>query len=241
MIVSGHQPAYLPWLGLLHKASLCDVFVYMDDVQYLTQDWNNRNRVIGRDGRPFWLTVPVDLKGSSSRLLKDIRIAPHRGKPSQHWQASHWQSLRTCYGKTKYFAEYAPFFEWLYLDNEWSLLSELNLAVLDQALDWFGLAPQLVIGSEEGFTSSKSDLVLEHAQRFEADTVVTGTHGRDYIRAEDFAACNITVFFQDYRHPQYRQGHHDFVPYLSFVDLLFRYGPDSREVCLDGNIAKEAL
>jgi hypothetical protein len=40
-IVTGHQPVYLPWLGLFHKISLADVFVLMDDVQYLVRDWNN--------------------------------------------------------------------------------------------------------------------------------------------------------------------------------------------------------
>ena len=44
-IVSGHQPVYLPWLGLFHKISLCDKFVYMDTVQYLNNDWNNRNKI----------------------------------------------------------------------------------------------------------------------------------------------------------------------------------------------------
>ncbi len=73
-IVSGHQPVYLPWLGLIHKAALSDVFVFMDDVQYLEQDWNNRNRIKTPQGKPIWLTVPVDLKNSPSRIIKDIRI-----------------------------------------------------------------------------------------------------------------------------------------------------------------------
>ncbi|HNQ50905.1 MAG TPA: WbqC family protein, partial [Candidatus Omnitrophota bacterium] len=75
VIVSGHQPVYLPWLGLIHKASLCDVFVFMDDVQYLTQDWNNRNMIKSPQGKAIWLTVPVDLKHSASDRLQDILIS----------------------------------------------------------------------------------------------------------------------------------------------------------------------
>lgn len=59
-IISGHQPVCLPWLGLLHKALLADRFVFMDDVQYLRQDWNNRNK-IRTPGGWQWLTVPVAL------------------------------------------------------------------------------------------------------------------------------------------------------------------------------------
>ena len=66
-IISGHQPVYLPWLGLIHKAFLADVFVFMDDVQYLSQDWNNRNRIKNPQGKAIWLTVPVNIKGSNLR------------------------------------------------------------------------------------------------------------------------------------------------------------------------------
>ena len=61
MRVSGHQPAYLPWLGLFHKLYLSDVFVYMDTVQFLQGDWNNRN-MIKTSQKPLMLTVPIDKK-----------------------------------------------------------------------------------------------------------------------------------------------------------------------------------
>ena len=34
MILTAHQPTYLPWLGLFHKISLADVFVSYNQVQY---------------------------------------------------------------------------------------------------------------------------------------------------------------------------------------------------------------
>ena len=64
-IITGHQPVYLPWLGLFHKIALADTFVFMDDVQYLSQDWNNRNFIKGSQGK-VRLTVPVRLKASSA-------------------------------------------------------------------------------------------------------------------------------------------------------------------------------
>ena len=58
MILTAHQPVYLPWLGLFHKIASAGVFVSFDQVQYLPKDWNNRNRIKTATG-PIWLTVPV--------------------------------------------------------------------------------------------------------------------------------------------------------------------------------------
>jgi hypothetical protein len=73
-IISGHQPTYMPWLGLFHKLSLCDTFVYMDTVQYLEQDWNNRNKIRHSNGWG-WLSVPIDRNNSDSSSLNKIFIS----------------------------------------------------------------------------------------------------------------------------------------------------------------------
>ena len=59
MILTGHQPTYLPWLGLFHKISNADKYVYFDDVQYLPKEWMNRNRIKGVNNNVIYLTVPV--------------------------------------------------------------------------------------------------------------------------------------------------------------------------------------
>jgi hypothetical protein len=239
-IVSGHQPAYLPWLGLLHKASLCDVFVYMDDVQFLDRDFNHRNRVLSPSGHVLWLTVPVARKASPSNLLKDMLIQKEHS--ARTWQQKHWATLRSCYGKCAYFKNYAPFFEWLYLENTWERIADLNLTILQKAFEWFDIQARVDIASEHNFSGIKSDLVLEHCRRFNAKTLVTGTHGRDYIALHDFENLGIKVIFQDYKHPEYSQRTmKEFVPRLSFVDLLFNYGSDSAIIMKEGNLAKKEI
>ena len=66
MIISGHQPVYLPWLGLFHKMMLCDIFVYMDTVQYLDGDWNNRNKIRTANSE-LLLSIPIDKKNSKGK------------------------------------------------------------------------------------------------------------------------------------------------------------------------------
>ena len=232
-VVSGHQPVYLPWLGLIHKAYLADVFVFMDDVQYLSQDWNNRNRIKSPQGTAVWMTVPVDLKNSISKCLKDIAIKDQKGK---FWQDKHFRTLQSCYGKAPFFKNYLPFFQWYFLEERWEGLVELNLAMLRQLFEWFDIRAEIVVASELDFSEKNSGLVLEHGLRFHADVVVTGCHGREYIDEQAFNDQGIQVIFQDYQHPSYGQRFGEFVSHLSFVDLLFNHGPGSLEICLEGNI-----
>jgi hypothetical protein len=241
-IISGHQPCYLPWLGLIHKASLSDVFVFMDDVQYLRNDWNNRNRIKTPQGSTLWLTVPIDLKNSSSECLKDILIAREEHLPERKkWQSVHWATLQMAYGNTPYFSEYKPFFHWLYRERTWERLTDLNLALLKQIFLWFDINTELVIASHHSFQGKKSDLVLDHGLRFNADVVVTGRLGKEYIKEDSFREKGIDIVYQDYRHPVYNQKFGDFVSQLSCVDLLFSYGPESRDVCLQNNVTKEDI
>jgi hypothetical protein len=242
-IVSGHQPSYLPWLGFFHKAMLCDTYIYMDDVQYLTGDWNNRNQIKTSSSKPLWLTVPVDLKNSKSQILKDILVKDESNLPEKkRWSSIHNSSLQASYGKSNHYKTYKEFFEYLYMDKKWEYLADLNHTILKQAFVWFGINCEVRIASGCGFTKAKSDLVLEHGTRFGADVVVTGTFGKDYIIEEDFRKNGIKVYYQEYKHSQYPQRFEGFVPYMSFVDLLFNVGAEvGREIILSGNVTREEL
>ena len=44
--------------------------------------------------------------------------------------------------------------------------------------------------------------------------------------AEDYTKRGIILYKQDYQHPVYDQGPIEFIPYLSILDLLFRYSAE---------------
>ena len=124
-IVTGHQPVYLPWLGLFHKISLADIFIFMDDVQYLAQDWNNRNK-IKTPHNWMYLTVPVSVKKSKSLLLKDILIDNSKKGTKDDWQVQHWKAINSNYKRAPYFNDYQQFFYDMYIKKRWEKLVEIN-------------------------------------------------------------------------------------------------------------------
>ncbi|OGH61753.1 MAG: hypothetical protein A3G34_14260 [Candidatus Lindowbacteria bacterium RIFCSPLOWO2_12_FULL_62_27] len=233
-ILTAHQPVYLPWLGLMHKIALSDMFCLFDDVQYLKKDWMNRNRIKTANG-PVWLTVPVLSRDHYHLKCRDVRI--HAALP---WRRKHWRSILNAYRSAPFFRRYADFFEDLY-SKEWTHLADLNQHILRYLLDAFSIKVAWVRASDCSFDGKGSDLVLDMCRRLNADIYVFGALGRTYARVEDFEKAGISVYFQDYRHPSYPQLGGQFSPSMSAIDLLFNHGPASFEILMEGNHSREHL
>jgi len=242
MIISGHQPVYLPWLGLFHKLSLCDCFVYMDTVQYLENDWNNRNKIRSPHG-PMWLSIPINRKLSTSQNLNDIVVFGFE-KPTDKnfWQTVHWKSIEHNYKKATYFNDYAEDLCKLYKDIIWEKLVDVCWAQFKLFNKWLDLEDIKVIRmSEHTFEGKKDSLVLDHCLKLKADSVVFGKQGKNYVNYEIFKKHSINVFFQDYQHPTYSQKFPGFETSMSVIDLVFNHGPNSKDILLADNITKSAL
>lgn len=234
MILTAHQPVYLPWLGLLHKIALSDTFVIFDTVQYLKRDWNNRNQIKSQRG-PIWLSVPVYTKGRFDQCLREVSI-----DNTVPWKRKHLRSIEMSYRKTKYFDKYIPFFRDLYA-KDWEYLVDINNEILRFLLNEMEIHVELLYGHDLGLKGTKSDLVLDMCKKLKADIYIFGALGKDYAKVKDFESKGIKVYFQEYHHPVYSQQFGDFVPYLSSIDLLFNYGKDSLGKIMEGNITKELL
>lgn len=234
MILTAHQPVYLPWLGLFHKIAISDSFCYFDDVQYLKKDWNNRNKIKTFNGEA-WLTVPVLTKKHKEKSIREIKI-----NNSINWRNKHWNSIYLNYKKAPYFDKYSNFFEDVY-NKEWHYLTDLNEYMLKWFLKELGIKVDYYKASELNFKGYKSELVLDMCKKLGTDLYIFGSLGKDYADTEDFNKEGIKIYFQNYKHPIYAQMHGEFLPYMNIIDLIFNCGGNSFEILMSGNINKKQL
>lgn len=240
--VSGHQPVYLPWLGLFHKLYLSDVFVYMDTVQYLSGDWNNRNK-IKTSQNSLMLSVPINKKKSKNLNLTNIKISNDNYNSKDFWQRIHWESIKINYKKSPFFDLYKKDFEEMYLEKKWDNLVDLCWYQFNLFRRYLGLENKKIIRmSEKEFSGYKDDLVLDHCIKLDCNAVIFGELGKNYVNLNKFNEKNILVYFQKYNHPVYNQRYKNFIPNLSIVDLLFNEGPEnSKKIFLENNVTENEL
>ena len=234
MILTAHQPVYLPWLGLFHKIALADKFVFFNQVQYLPKDWMNRNKIKSPSGE-ILLTVPVLRKGYRDKKTSEIEI-----NNETNWQEKHLKTIIQNYRKTPFFDDYIDFFEEVFT-KKWKYLAELNEHMLRWFLEKLEINVEFLKASDLDFVGTKSDLVLDMCKKLNASTYIFGKLGEDYAEIENFKNAGINVIFQNYVHPIYKQLHKDFIPNLSVVDLLFNCGPKSNEIIMSNNISKQTI
>src|SRR5690242_13035183 len=122
MIVSIHQPGYIPWLGFFKKILDSDVFVFLDDVQYEKNWVQNRNKIRTSDGQ-MWLTIPI--RSSFATLLKEVKI-----DNTSNWIEKHRKSIQINYSKAKYFKEFSSLLMPIYEKN-FDKLVDINIKIIE--------------------------------------------------------------------------------------------------------------
>ncbi|MBU1087053.1 MAG: WbqC family protein [Candidatus Omnitrophica bacterium] len=232
MILSAHQPQYLPWLGYFDKIDKSDCFVFLDTVQYKKREFQNRNKIRTKTDS-IWLTVPVKTKGASLQRLSDVQI-----DNEIDWQKEHINSLQTWYASAPYFSDYFSFFKEVYA-KKWEKLIDLNIQIIKFILDVLNIKTKIYLESEIKTINVSTLRLIELCKKLDADIYLSGIGGKEYLDAAEFTKNRIDLQYQNFEHPNYLQqftsAKKDFYPYLSMVDLLFNAGPKSIEILRKGN------
>ena len=220
MILAGHQPEYLPYIGLFHKILLCDTFIFVDHVQFNKKSWQNRNKIRCNKGEML-LTVPVLTKTKFDQKIAEVRI-----NNDLDWGKKHWLSIYFNYKNASHFEEYKDFFENIY-NQKRELLGDLNESIIRYIIKKLKINIKVVKSSDFDLTSKKTDLLIEMCKALNADTYLSGSGGRGYVDNEKFKKNNLRSLFTDFTHPVYTQQFSPFIPNMSVVDLLFNCGSDA--------------
>lgn len=217
MIVSIHQPNYLPYVGFFQKMALSDVFVVLDTVQFSRDSYTQRTRIRTKDGS-MWLTIPVEKKN----YFKQISEIPL--PEDEKWLKNHKMSIIANYSKCKCFDN--SFINDYFSDNgKYANLQKFNEYGISYLKKKLGIHTDIVRASELDLRLElgSTELLIDILETLGADTYISGLGGKKYMDESQFSMKNIKLKYLEFKPFAYAQRWGGFEPYMSALDLVFNF------------------
>jgi len=228
MILTTHQPIFLPWPGFFHKALHADRLVLLDQVQFPRgRTWSTGNRLKNEDGE-LWLTVPVWRTGRGLQRIDEVEIAEERG-----WRAKHLRSIRQNYAHAPWYADHAGAIADIYARGQRRLV-DLNLDLIRWLWSLLDPPAELILQSDLGTGGRGTGLMINLCTRLGCDRLAVLPGVEQHLDADALRRHGIALVRLPYRPVIYPQLWGSFLYNLSVLDLLFCCGPRARDIVAAG-------
>lgn len=222
------QPTYLPWCGYFDLIDQADVFIFLDDVQFSKQSWQQRNRIRTANGLE-WLTVPVLTHGKSTQNINEVQIR------QIEFYGKHLRAIEMVYQKSPFYHEIISILDQIYQQGS-SFLADLNGSIIRAICSYMGLEANFTESSQFPSEKTQTERLVELCQKCQCEQYLTTPGSLDYLQETShyFRDAGLDVIVHQYEHPVYQQRYQPFLPYASVLDLLFHHGPESLKIIRSG-------
>jgi len=227
MILSGHQPNYWPYPGLIGKIMLSDSFVYVTKVQFEKKSWQKRNRIRTKEGWNY-IQVPTITKGKFDQNICDVEI-----DNNNDWREKTLKTIQLLYGKAPFYKEYADFINDLY-KKDWTMLSDMDIEIMNFILNDLGCETKIYYDKDYDFEGNKTAMLVDMCKKIGCDTYLSNLGSSAYVQIDEFTQAGLNHQYIDYTGVEYRQMFGGFEPGLSILDMLMNCGRErTREIVLN--------
>ena len=232
MLISVHQPVYLPGIIFFNKVALSEVVVFIGNVQLEKSSWQTRNQI--RDGgsnNAQYLSVPIRSKGNYGQTIDQTKIN------GTHWVKKHLRSIFLTYKNRPYFDEYYNLIEIL-LTRKWENLSELNIAIIAELMGLLGISTKIIDAADLSLAGSGTERLVSICKELNANGYISNKGAAEYLEESLFFDAGVSHYWQKFEHPVYTQGL-EFMSNLSVIDILFNLGPGAGPLVRDCGLISE--
>lgn len=183
-----HQPDFLPWIGFFQKLKKSDIFVVLDDVQFIRRGWINRDKIL-INNKVSWLTVPVKSKGKYQELIKNIMI-----DYSNNWVDEFSKTIYHNYHKHPYYEKHGLKIIEI-MQKKQKYLIDLNMELIDYVSSYYEIRRKIIFSSSLKLKEKRGEKILEILKLLNANQYITGIGSKNYLDEKNFEKKNIKVHF----------------------------------------------
>jgi len=171
----------MPRMSYFGKMRAADQYVFLDNVPFRKNYFQNRNRI-----GSTWLTVPVHTNGHLESTIKEIQI-----DNSNNWRRKYWGRIEDIYRHAPNFKLYGGELKRI-IDTPFKFLVNLNWNLIEFFRSVLGVNTPTLSATTLNVEGSKSELLYNICKKLEADIYLSGPSGRNYL--QNFNGIKVEYF-----------------------------------------------
>lgn len=215
MIMGANQPYFMPYIGYWQLINAVDVFIILDDYNYIEGGWIGRNRILDRERAQYYR---IEISHADSReKINELYLCSTINRKKKLRQ------LKIVYGKAPFFCEGYELMERIINCEEQNLALFLENS-MRAVCEYLEINTNFIRSSDiEGNSKLKREYrIYDQCNFVGADTYINAIGGQALYQYNEFAERGIKLGFiktntEDIR---YQQFGCDFVPNLSIIDVI---------------------
>jgi len=227
LIVSAHQPHYLPWIGYFNKIYLSDVFMLMNNLVYTNKGYISKNRILTNKGWRY-ITVPLIKPNGYQTKINELLI---ENESQANWRVKHLRTIKHHYEKGKGFSSFFPILENELLKDSLNYF-DLQHNLIKSIMDYLKINTVIQLGSEKNtFGTKENELIINILKDSNCNQMLLGIGAsNNYVDKSYVTNKGYSLLRQDFNHPFYKQPYkNEIVNGLSIVDLIFNTSREEAE------------
>ena len=210
------QPYFMPYIGYWQLINVVDNFVLLDDVNYITRGYINRNNILV-NGKSYRFTIPIE-KASQNKLIMETKLNFTQSKKQDFLM-----TIQNAYSKAPYYKKIMPLIEDIINNKEMDLTAFIK-ASIEKIMEYLNIHTKLLISSkiQKNQELKGEERIIEICKRLGADTYINPCGGRNLYHHKDFQLENLKLFFLYTRSEDiiYKQKQQEFIHNLSIIDIM---------------------
>lgn len=219
MLVSIHQPNYLPWGGYFFKIINSDLFVFLDDAQFSKNSFINRTKVT-HNNEYAWLSIPIRFNLGESIL--QVKLA------QEDWQLRHLSKIQNIYRNAPYFKENWKDIEQLFQSLKHPNLRDINKTIILTLADWLNININYFFSSNFKNTLGlkAEDRLIDIIKQCRSNKYLSGIGAKKYQNESKFITQKIKVIYSNFFEIEKRfiRKSRKLLPGTSILDFIFYLG-----------------
>lgn len=210
------QPYIFPYLGYWQLINEVDIFIILDDVNYIKRGYINRNRIL-LNGVAYMFSIPI-VHSSQNRLILDTKLS-FDSKSKERFL----KMIYLSYKRARYFDVVYPIIEEIVLYDESDLTRFVEHSFL-KICRYMEVKTEFIRSSQirKSANIKGEERIIRLCEILHADMYVNPIGGIELYHRDMFEKEGIELKFLKLKQDEiiYKQYNNSFVSNLSIIDVL---------------------